>query len=94
MGDLNVMLKKANHWTDRLSQKHKHVFTEPCIVIIKENELYKIPQKNYKACKCEFCKSFIKAERTDIIDLDLQVMLFEKPHYALGFKDLTYVGDF
>ena len=80
---LRKIFKRGFNWIDTACIPHKHHFSLRCNVTVKN--------KIYKAKKCEFCNSFIRARRTDILDLDYPVIELERSPLLFGIRKYLLV---
>ncbi|MCR5122036.1 MAG: hypothetical protein K6B74_06415 [Ruminococcus sp.] len=90
-------LKKFEHenskWTDKDCRPHKHDFSEKVVIHLSGDENKHIGDLYYSADKCRLCRSFINARLVGNTNecKGLETYHFIKPHFAIGFKDITPV---
>ena len=77
-------------WTDKDCKRHKHSFTDPCIVRLTGNENKHIGTSSYTVLKCEKCNSFTNLKFLSKEPKGLPVLVFEKTHFAITLKDIKF----
>lgn len=92
MGNAQIrkLIKSEGKWTDKECPRHKHNFCIPVIVELIGEEQKHNGIKRYKAIKCECCNSFRDANFCKD-EVDLPILRFRNPHFALGFHDIKFL---
>ncbi len=80
--------KQVRKWTDKSVPKHRHEFTEDCVVEVN----YRGHMFYYSANKCKFCSSFCNAEVIlENKNLNPDIKLIAR-HCTIGFNG-CYLSD-
>lgn len=85
------LFSQESKWTDKSCKKHKHDFTIQTGILLTGDKNKHIGDTYYVVTKCSYCNSFINASFVENPP-ELPILVFEKPHFAIGFKDIEYKG--
>lgn len=75
---INRRISQNKKWTGKDCKRHKHSFTDPCIVRLTGNENKHIGTSSYTALKCEKCNSFTNLKFVSEQPKGLPVLVFER----------------